>query len=587
MNTVNEIRKVFDRCDLMLAGDVISKEPLMQAQWNYLCDLADNEGAFGAVLHTGASAYNAIILFFCALLTIANRNTDNKNLVLSLQKGDWVIYTDKAGKSERFIFDGTEKEYNPVLKQSVRYALIVQEGSSKGARHKIPENRWNAIKPYYGESTSLDGKGLRKESKLKSEFYHSVMGMETPNLVDASAVIVCSRQYYEYLFDMCSIKFNNNEISLSDIASAAFYTDSTEVRHGGDVSKAEPMLKFTSSAEYARKASRQKTGNTICGVFVLGEDILSKNLSQFPQIAGYKRLPIFAASVRIDSPTAEELETLSEKSISYFACTQSFLQGYEKTPIVQNEQTAELQKQIDLSVNRKLKTVILKDIYRSLEYSALLDTIRLIKNDNYQSSEKELFIINSFSLAKLLNTAVFPIAKLNSLIEENKVDAVSFSERIRMLEKAKAEFPVYLQKTADKVIQSLTEACQNIENENGKEQQLRSILSSYHTKRVAVLVNKSYFETVLSEMNLRRMINNLGEMTITTPNRLDLGRTYDAIISTCGYNGKKFNPVECISAHDIYTLLYKCELPFHTALKQKYERKQACESLLFRWNPFL
>ena len=77
-NVTNEVQSALSRCSLMINGDIVSQEPILQDQWKYLCELAKKEGNIGAVLHTGSNAYNAMILFFCIddLMNDADRRKD-------------------------------------------------------------------------------------------------------------------------------------------------------------------------------------------------------------------------------------------------------------------------------------------------------------------------------------------------------------------------------------------------------------------------------------------------------------------------------------------------------------------------------
>ena len=577
MGMIDEIRGVFERCDLFLNGNIISKEPVVKDYWAYLCELAKKEHSFGAVLHTGSSVYDAVLLYFCTLLTIANRDTDNRSTVLNLSKGDKVIYTDSSGKIQRYIFDSIYTK-NVLIKgrpSKQRFAKLIQDGEKKGGTAEVIEKRWGMISPYFGMSDSHDGKGLKKGNQRVHNFYHSVLGMEKPNHIDASAVIICSKQYYESLFDACIISLGKISIPLSEIATAAFYTDNNEIRHSGNKAQAEPMLKFTSSVEVARKEILNRSGNSVCGVFALEGEMISRNLSQFPQIINSKRLPLFAFSLRIDSPATDDLDTLSEKAIEYFACTKSYIRSLNKNPAVNNPVTAELHTQFSRVVSHESKTIVIDDIFKKTGYSSLLSLLRVIKQDEYSSNEKDQFVMSSYFLIKLLITAVFPLGELNSLIDERKLEMIPFSQRLEDMNKQILVFPEYLKRKAEEIISGIKEGYDEIELRNEKERKLKEIITEYHNKKVAVLINRNYYETVLNETNIRSLVNSLGSLTITTPTRLDQHQGYDAIIATSGYYGEKFNPAECISAPNIYTILYGCELAYYIGIKKQHLKKLA------------
>lgn len=87
----------------------------------------------------------------------------------------------------------------------------------------------------------MDGRGLRRESKKRYDFFRSVLGMEDaeiPRTVDTSTVIVMSREEANELVGSISFRFDDTDIKLTDLVPVSYYTESNrEYQYGVNLSK--------------------------------------------------------------------------------------------------------------------------------------------------------------------------------------------------------------------------------------------------------------------------------------------------------------------------------------------------------------
>ena len=217
-----------------------------------------------------------------------------------------------------------------------------------------------------------------------------------------------------------------------------------------------------------------------------------------------------------------------------------------------------------------------------------------MKNSDYESQEKNDFIVDAWSLFNLFQTAVFPMRLLENMIENGKVTIGSPKARIEMLGDISADFPDDLKTFAGFVMEVLENSYYELLEQHSEtaypvsRQRALEILEEYDSrmlddeyypdtelqgktailidtirrnagKRVCVVVPKRYYETVMRESGLPWLMVNPDNLTITTANQFDSSEMYDTIIVVGEFRGKRFDSFRCMSAREVISILYDCE----------------------------
>ena len=585
MTISQKLITILNKCDLVYQDNIFSKEDIIKDYWEFLSNNVSNEKSVNFALHTGSVLFDVTAIFFASFLAVFNNNVDKDEVVRNLPINSIVLFEDSRGKIERYRFAGIKTDYVPYLRKKDEFAILEQENpkTNSSERRTILRKGWSKIRPYFGDSTALDGKGLKAATNDATLFYETILEMEKPNLINVSSFIVCKKQYFDELFDDCSISFEGNSVKLSEIVTASYFTETNEIKHSGNSAGTEAVLKFAHNIEVARKDVINKENNYTCGAFVLGDDSIEGNVSQLPMLMNRKSLNYFLGSTRIDSVVIGGVIEDCETNVSYFACTKERMSNYSGLPKIINNSTMRIYNQRENIKNGKNTAIVVSKPISLNEYVDIKRLIKSIKNSEYQSNEKDEFVVSCYSMLKLFTTIPFSINDMECAIGQFGIGAEMPSIIINRLEQSIGNFPDYLRDNCSKTISCLKNLYKIYENNNEKENKLFDIIKSAGEKNIAVIVAKAYYSEVLKRCGIFEL-NNQCNITITTPNKFNKDIIYDLIIATSDFEQtKKFNQYRCINTIEVKNLLFDHEHRFfankmkQTQRRDKIYNKQAID----------
>ena len=229
----NAMKKVIEKCDVCIDGNVISKELLIRTFSDFISStIEDKHHNVGIVLHTGSVCFDAIILAYAAISNILYNETNAADVICSLRAGDVVLcYNGSNGKTKpsKWIFEGFVNSVGEPP-QEIPGTYVVLQNDKKGHSY-LPERSWSKIVPYYGASKSMDSRGLRQEDGKRYNFFKSVLEMqdtEIPRAIDTSTVVIISREEANELVGSLSFRFGGEDIKLTDLVPVSYYTESDQ-----------------------------------------------------------------------------------------------------------------------------------------------------------------------------------------------------------------------------------------------------------------------------------------------------------------------------------------------------------------------
>ncbi len=558
-NTIETMRKIINSCDILLNDMIISKERLLQEYTDFLATIVfDNEHHVGFSLHTGSICFDAITLIFAALSNWVENTMTPEEVVHSLEPGDIVIYGNK--KESRFIFKGiVEIDGTP-------YVSLESHRQSRGKKMVdktlASPKTWSQITPYYGESTCMDGRGIRSHTSKHKDFLSKVLDVpqnQIPNITDTSTVIVMSRERASLLLNGIQIRYDgSNLISLLELATASYFTEQDEYPYGGNQGKNEPILKISGKVSVARNLIVKKDENKIIGLCVLGNDFLISGKTELTSLINRKSLGYVLISTHIDSEDIPQFIEEADSS-SLFACTKDFLLEHSLPTVISSSLTNELEQQVACIVDYEVKPKILNTDYSWEQYKHAKQQLSIIKNSQLGGEEKEYFVIQSHTLMKLFVTAAFPISYMEDKIADKTIDVESPQSRLTKLIEIACTFPESLYERAAEVIDLLENLHLHVLDHNVKENYIRGIVLSGRYKRIAIVVAKAFYRNMLSSRTWMQDATKNTDITIVTANKFDNSQLYDCIIVAGLLEGKKFNTFKCKSAPTIIPVIYDFE----------------------------
>lgn len=554
MTAKEALDRIIGKCDLLVDGEIISKELLVRTYAEFLSSVTEKEKHnVGFALHTGSICFDAVAIAYAAATCLVYNEYQVDDVVESLQDGDPVLYGDK--KKERYIFCG----YTTLTSSPDNKYILLSQGDRNNTF--VPQKRWRYIQPYFGTFTRFDGRGLRKKSTIREEFYREVLDYkpeDIPAILNASVVLVVPREQANFLIEKLSLRFNEKEIKLLDLVTASYFSENDEYRYGGNTAKAEPVLKITGKISVARQLVLSKKGNKHIGIVVFGNDTVSRSFSELPELLNRQSLQYVYVLMNMDCDNALPL-VREVSSPNVFICSKEFLLSNSKSPKAENRYTAELSKQVSAVIDRNTDPYIVGGWLTWDEYRAFQKAIFSIRNSDYIADEKEDFIISACYLMNIFLTSVFKITELDRCVSEGILKISSIEQRIYDLNTSVASFPQALQEKAKEVVSFLETSYLFLSEKSEKEDYLRTVLQESSDKHIAVIVPKSYYATVMRECGYYGIMEDERLLTVVNANSFDNTILYDRIIITGNFSGKRFDAFRCMASPRIETLLYDFE----------------------------
>lgn len=582
----NAMEKIIEKCDVCIDGNVISKELLIKTFSDFISStIEDKHHNVGVVLHTGSICFDAILLAYAAISNILYNETNAADLIHSLCAGDMVLCYDGSNgrtKPSKWIFRGFVNDplKNPNETPCANSGEFILLQNDKAEKNILPKKRWAKIVPYFGTSKSMDSRGLRREDGKRYDFFRTVLEMqdtEIPRTIDTSTVIVISREEANALVGSLSFHFGKTDIKLTDLVPVSYYTENNqEYQYGINLSKNEPVIKLTGKVSVARKLLLRKDGNRHIGLIVLGEDLYRRGESELPELLDRQSIQYVFLCMHLDSEIPANLITNYEKA-NLFACTKEFLLSNSLPPIVCNPYTEQMDAQIGAIIDKEVTANVISGFISWEKYKVFKKAMYSVKSSEYDSDQKDDFIVQSYSLMNLFMTAVFPIGLLEELIESGIVDSIEKPElRLRRLEETAKGFPDFLRETATSIVSILEDAYLELYDSTPKETVFLKDIENQQGK-IAVVVPKAYFVIVIDRLLSLHNLGNETDIYTMTANRFDNTQLYSAVIVVGNISGKRFDALRCRSSKEINLLLYECE-------KYRYKKRvrdaKAAEHLL-------
>lgn len=572
INNLEYMRKIINSCDIMLEGAVISKERLLQEYADFLGETVwTEEHNVSILLHTGSICFDAVSLIFAAVSNWKHNTKTPEEIIDDLKIGDIVVFDRK-----RQIYKGKTRIHGTTYIKLETHRK--DHGIALVDNNYIPQSDWSKITPYYGDSTRVDGRGIRIKKSKHKEFLSAILDVpqaQIPSITDASTVIVMSRERANYLINNLTIRYSlSDSISFLELATASYFTENDEYPYGGNLGKTEPILKITGKISVARKMILRPEENKIIGLCVLGNEFLVSGKTELPDLLNWKSLGYVLVSTHID--TENMTQVFEEvRNPSLFACTKDFLLEHSLPALIKSPFTEELEKQVNHIIDHEIRPIEIKSNQTWEQYSQAKRNLGILRVSEILGEDKEYFIIQAHTLMKLFLTAIFPISHMEKLIAEKIIDVESPQARLDRLIDIAKKFPDGLHERAMSVVDLLEYLYLEVIDRNEKEEKIRQIIESCNYEKIAIVVPKAFYRNVLFCREWIATALSTCDITVVTANRFDNNILFDCIIVVGIFEGRRFNTFKCKAAPVIIPIIYDFE-------QGLYQYKSSCASQVER-----
>lgn len=550
---LSEIKTVFSRCSIIIDSTECPLPPILNDNANFLMDILMEERSRSVCYHAGTDFLPIVTSVIMGLCCLVSDKTTPEEVVRNLNAGDYVIYNGSRG-----VFAGFDEEGKAIVKQIKQAQPLT---------NYIPVSRFHLVKPYYGDATSLDGRGIRGIPTQKRNFLSSLLGVdksELPAEISNSVIIATDRTTSDYVMRNTVLKvFSGNLLSLGSLFPAAYYTENDIYHYAGNITKSNPIIKFTGRVSVARELIIEEDRKEIIGLVVCGRNALESGESELISLFGRRSLPHVCIIDKINSWNASRL-------IKHFPETQLF--AWTK-PVM--EQYIALGKNCvdasESSMSRKL-TKIMKDICESKvqtvpcgspisteQYISVRKALWQIAKFDYSDPEKERFAIVGFTLLKLFTQSIISMQQFEQQIASGTISARSPSNQLRVLQSIADGFDGLLLEYMTTVIDGLSAFFSGIEYNNGKFDYLFScLMRSTSTDKFTVIVPKDSYGLSFIDCFGGKDKFILKRIHFVASERFNIESAVGDIICTGAFNSKHFNPYDNIGGN-VSILIYSHE----------------------------
>lgn len=568
MLTREKLVNFLDYCSISINDEIISNELIIKTYSKYLIEIYNIEDKkTGLALHTGSKCFDAVSIVFFALFLLLNDSYTPENIISSLNVGDIVIY----GRS-RAIYCGRNED---------GYVQVEQEITNQGYRSIlktiIPPSNFYKIKPYYGESRTLDGRGIRMDSRAKVDFLETVFGksrVEISSVISNVVVIVCDHELADFVIRGVKIHYDSSKtITLSQLLTASYFTENGEYQYPGNPGRNQPALIFVNTVSLARDYVFSDEGRQIVGVLFLGKNKIDAGFSELSDFINMSRLKNVLITYPIMFDDGELLKTYPKLDV--FACTEEMLLSYSLPSKNPGMLTGELDRQISNILNRQVFVIEAETIIFPETYRETLNEIAIIKENAAIDDKLSLFVIQSYSLLKFLTNVVLPIADIEQVIQSGQLNMFSPTTRTAQLGEIAESYSGLLGEKLMSVYVSIDDMLNKLSHINPKRDALLSNLAQLpNDRRVLILASKKVHRDIVSLLLAQSNLK-CREIEIETIGRFDYDSFYDVIITTGINTGKRFSMFSQMSSPQIKCLAYTYEIPLYNYIKKIYLKREA------------
>lgn len=576
-----DIKIVFSRCSIIINSIECPLPPILYDNANFLMDTLTQERSRSVCYHAGTDFLTIVASIIMGLCCLVGDKTTPEEVVRNLNAGDYVIYNGSRG-----IFSGFDENGRAIVKQ-IKQALPLI--------NYIPVSRFHLIKPYHGEATSLDGRGIRGIPAQKRDFLSYLLGVdksELPAEISYSVIIVTDRSVSDYVMKNTILKVPSGEsLPLGSLFSAAYYTENDIYHYAGNIAKSDPVIKFTSKVSVARELIIEDDRKGIIGLAVCGRNALESGESELVSLFGRRSLPHICIIDRINSWDASKLiERFPETQL--FAWTKPVMEQY----VVGGRNFVDTS---EVSISRKL-TKIIDDICESKvqtvpcgspisteQYFGVRKALWQIAKFDYSDPEKERFVIIGFSLLKLFTQSIVSMQQFEKQIARGAITARAPSDQLKELDSIADGFGGLLSEYMAIVVDGLTSFFSSIEYNNRKfDYLLNCLMESTSIDQFTVIVPKESYALSFIACFSSKDKYILKRMKFAVSERFNIESAADTVISISAFSSKHFNPYYNIG-RNISILTYDHEKPalsnlYYIAKKPEslYSVKNAAEQLV-------
>lgn len=563
------VMSVLQRCEILFGDEVISRSLVVPEFSRWVINLLDDGGKNnGLIYHTGSIIFDVLLTVYLALACLVYDELTPQEVVSSLNPGDTIIFKGKTRAEFLGINENgfAKVQYHTVQKQ---HKLSVTETVSPSSFYKI--------KPYQGNSTILDWRGIRNDSRDKIDFMRFVFGKERsdiPGITNKAAVVVCSRDFADVFVDKVRIQYGaTSTISITDLMPVSYFSENNEYSYRGNPGRNSPVLRFTNKVSVAREQVFGDDDKQILAFAVIGKRLVNNGISELPDLLNRNSLKKTFLSLSIMDEPENYCDTYSDARI--FACTKEMLLKYTPYDESFGPLSDELNLQITNILNRRIIEHEADNIIDINTYMAFRQAIRSVRYQVHNDDLIDRFVIESYATLNYLSNIPFPSTWIEAARLHRDLKCPSVTEKIDFLKGVADQYGGALGNLLSSTLSVLVNAYHAVEEKNPKYTILMSLIErALSTGKLLILVPKAYYIDIF-EMLLPARISCNNNLHIMTTSSFNHKEYYGTVILAGCLGSKRFSIFSIFAAPEIDCIMYPHERNLFTYQKRLYMANEA------------
>ena len=520
----------------------------------YLCDIFDSEDRHTATLalDTGSIYYHAMAVAIASIACLFYNNTDIEELISTLSVGDILIVDGERVRYQGIVDGG---QFGAGFIRGVKYFVIELK---KGARYvPIHDAKHLKISVYQGDAEQLGGKGVRSTFKQRRDFLSAFLSngakSDISTEISNSVAFVSDREMAENLYRGIHITYKGKKVALSDLVTAAYYSENDCYQIGTNPTKEEPILKFYSRISSCREDIIADRKKRIIGCVIADENLWISN-SEIHDISDRKNLKF----VVLEGKThyTKYLEWFEAEDYRYHAFVPESV-----SPLIRDEDytfnTQDFKRELNAFVAREIKDVFVDTPIEDETIFEIKRRILKIKKEVFNSDAKEEFLITSYFLLNLCRSAFFPLSYCDKAYDKQLLPW-TINEKLLGLRAFSASLLGGLKEDAVFVSNALQTIVGRLYDTNPKADLIKERILK--RKVDCIVTTKAYYETIFYLWLDDCGITPLQRPKVVTVSAFEKSPEsfYNTIFIT-GYYDFSFNPYASFGFISGETLLYSFE----------------------------
>lgn len=553
-----DLKTLFSRCTIMIGAQEVFIPEILKANNEFIIDALHGERSRLVCLHAGTNILPIVSIVICGLYCLVNSTKTAEETIRSLPEGKYVIYNGSRG-----VFLGFNEWGFAIIKQA--NSLI----------NYVPPARFHLVKPYNGPAQTLNGYGVGDIPAKRRQFLSSLLEVDAgklPTEITTSVVFVMDRKSADSIIKRVAIRdLSGQLLPISQIFPCAYYTENDIYHYAGNISKADPVIKFTGRVSVAREIIIDDEDRKISGLVVCGQAEIETGESELTSLINRRSLKHVFLYDRIGCWNAAPLLKQYD-DIKLFAWTKDIIQRYSinnvgitKSPT--SDIVDELSRNIELICQGDIQREVLPGPINPDTYMLIKKALWRISKFDYSDEEKELFVITGYTLLRLFTYSFFSMHHYEKAISSGDLASQAPRIQIERLRQFADEFEGNLKSDMEIVASGLTSLYDDLYYTNLKFDYLFNMLVELPEGKTVTIVTpkEAYgraFESIFDGKNKRI----LKRVNFTTPGRYDNNSSSEKVVAVGAITGKKYNPCDMITAGKSLMVMYDFEESVYSAV---------------------